>query len=153
MPVKCFASMRNTRDSNATWIRWATSMRPKKSCTSSLPSSGMPAPGTSFGVSGARFPLTNPPERELRQLAATNPTLENLDSLRRPRAVTGHGAGTQTLENAIRVRAHVIIGSEVEVPQHRLTVFRAKQRFDLGGELDGFIGSGRAHTRILPRCC
>ena len=33
------------------------------------------------------------------------------------------------------MRAHVLVGPEVEVLPHRLTVFRAKQRFDLGGEL------------------
>jgi hypothetical protein len=30
-----------------------------------------------------------------------------------------------------------------------LTVFRAEQRFDLGGELDGFIGSRYAHSSLL----
>src|SRR5713101_2528739 len=83
------------------------------------------------------------------QLAATSPTFEEVDSLRRPRAVTWHGAGPQTLEDSVRVRAHVLVGPEVEVPPHRLKVFRATQRFDLGGELDGLIGSRHAYSRLL----
>src|ERR1700730_4873733 len=83
----------------------------------------------------------------LGQLAAANPTVEYLGLFRRPRAVTWHGAGPQTLEDAVGVRAHVLVGPEVEVSPHRLKVFRTKQRFDVGGELDGFVGSRRAHSR------
>jgi len=54
--------------------------------------------------------------------------------------------GPQTLGDAVRVRAHVLVGPEVEVPPHRWTVFRAKQRLDLGGELDGFVGSRHTHS-------
>ncbi len=71
----------------------------------------------------------------------------------RPFAVTRHGACPQSLEDAVRVRAHVFVGPKVEVPPHRLTVFFAKQRLNVGRKSDGFtvVRQARGQTSCSLR--
>src|SRR5260370_28634219 len=73
-------------------------------------------------------------------LARPHPPRKELDFLRGPRAVTGHRATAQTLEDTVRVGADVLIGPEVEVEPHGLTVLLAGQVFDVGGKLNRYLG-------------
>jgi hypothetical protein len=57
-------------------------------------------------------------DRLSRQLAAANPVFKHLDSLRRPATVTGHGAGLRTLKDSVCVRAHVLVGPQIELRLH-----------------------------------
>src|SRR3984893_8784914 len=91
--------------------------------------------------------LAGSTKEALGQLAAANPTDEYLGLFRRPRAVTWHGAGPQTLEDAVGVRVLVLVGAEVDGAYSALILIRAKHVGDVGGYLGGFGDPRLAHSR------
>src|SRR5262249_40790459 len=63
--------------------------------------------------------------------AVVDPGAEPLDIFRRPGAIAGHAARGEPFVDRLGVRAHVVVGGEIECERHRLDVAVAKQRADV----------------------
>src|SRR4029077_90986 len=61
---------------------------------------------------------------------AVDPRAQTVDLLARPRPVAGHVPFVELVVDRLGVRAHVVVGKQVEVGHHRRAVALAKQRSD-----------------------
>src|ERR1700674_4474512 len=81
--------------------------------------------------------------------AGAYPPLERVDLLARPRAVTGHRAVADALEDGVGVALDLVVGPEVKRELHRLAVAMAEQRLDVLFEADRLVCVGQDHRAVL----
>jgi hypothetical protein len=87
--------------------------------------------------------------RALRRHASFDPPAKEGDLLLGPLPVAGHGIVRETVEDSLRMRADIVIVSEVEGPTHGQSVTHTKQWLDVMCKTGCVLLSGHDRAPFL----